>query len=376
MRLNSYDGFTRLREVIVGSGTGYTGHDRDLSFELFHQENLLRYDSWHYARLAAGEAPERWAVHPQYVEELVEDVEGLAETLVSLGVTVHRPLALPPDAGPLTGPGWRATPTPALNIRDNTLIVGDEIIETPPMVRSRCLETRLLAPLFRRCFEAGARWTAMPRPGLTDASFDLSYARHAAASLGAGAVPSARPGPYDAGYDMMLDGAQIVRLGRDLIVNTAQANHRSAADWLERHLRGRFTVHRVERMADSHIDATLLALRPGVFLARHDRVRDLLPRPLQGWKFIVPPEPDPADFPSYLPRDLLLTSPYIDLNVLSVDETTVLVNTAATGLRAALETNGFTVVPVRHRHRRLFSGGLHCFTLDTVRDGGPEEYLN
>lgn len=175
---------------------------------------------------------------------------------------------------------------------------------------------------------------------------------------------------------MMLDGAQIVRLGRDLIVNTAQANHRSAADWLERHRRGRFTVHRVERMADSHIDATLLALRPGVFLARHDRVRDLLPRPLQGWKFIVPPEPDPADFPSYLPRDLLLTSPYIDLNVLSVDETTVLVNTAATGLRAALETNGFTVVPVRHRHRRLFSGGLHCFTLDTVRDGGPEEYLN
>lgn len=69
MRLNSYDGFTRLREVIVGSGTGYTGHDRDLTFELFHQENLLHYDSWHYPRLAAGEAPERWAVHPQYVEE-------------------------------------------------------------------------------------------------------------------------------------------------------------------------------------------------------------------------------------------------------------------------------------------------------------------
>ncbi|MFD5408401.1 hypothetical protein [Streptomyces nojiriensis] len=144
-------------------------------------------------------------------------------------------------------------------------------------------------------------------------------------------------------------------LGRDLVVNTAQANHHLAADWLERHLRGRFTVHRVDRMADSHIDATLLALRPGVFLARHDRVRDLLPRPLQGWKFIVPPEPEPAAFPAYGPRDLLLTCPYIDLNVLSVDESTVLVNVAATGVRTVLEAHGFT--------------------LDTVRDGGTEDYL-
>ncbi|WP_327734201.1 glycine amidinotransferase [Streptomyces nojiriensis] len=375
MRLNGYDGFTRLREVIVGSGTGYTGHDRDLSFELFHQENLLRYGTWHYPRLVGGAAPERRTVHPRYVEELVEDVEGLAATLASLGVTVHRPLPLPPGAAPVTGPGWTATATPALNIRDNTLIVGDEIIETPPVIRSRLLESRLLAPLFRRCFDAGAGWTVMPRPGLTDASFDLSYARHAAAALGANPVPDPRPGPYDAGHEMMLDGAQVLRLGRDLVVNTAQANHHLAADWLERHLRGRFTVHRVDRMADSHIDATLLALRPGVFLARHDRVRDLLPRPLQGWKFIVPPEPDPAAFPAYGPRDLLLTSPYIDLNVLSVDESTVLVNAAATGVRTVLEAHGFTVVPVRHRHRRLFGGGLHCLTLDTVRDGGPEDYL-
>ena len=38
--------------------------------------------------------------------------------------------------------------------------------------------------------------------------------------------------------------------------------------------------------------------------------------------------------------------------------------------------HGCPVVPVRHRHRRLFGGGFHCFTLDTVREGGPEDYLD
>ncbi|GAA1932332.1 hypothetical protein GCM10009837_67600 [Streptomyces durmitorensis] len=36
----------------------------------------------------------------------------------------------------------------------------------------------------------------------------------------------------------------------------------------------------------------------------------------------------------------------------------------------------FDVVPVRHRHRRLFGGRFHCFTLDTRRTGGFEDYVS
>jgi glycine amidinotransferase len=61
--------------------------------------------------------------------------------------------------------------------------------------------------------------------------------------------------------------------------------------------------------------------------------------------------------------------------VLSIDESTVMVNDACKTLIHTLEERGFTVVPVRHRHRRLFGGGFHCFTLDTVRTGGAEDYL-
>jgi glycine amidinotransferase len=381
MQLTSHDDFTPLREIIVGSAENYLSHERDVTFELFHHENLTGFRSdWAYPRLAAtGDGtPQSWSIKQRYTEELHEDVENLAATLASLGVTVHRPTPLPPNPAPIAGLGWQATPTPALNIRDNTLILGDEIIETPPAIRSRYLETRLLAPIFRRYYQAGARWTTMPRPTLTDLSFDLSYARDTTTTLGGPTEPVADPqqSPYDVGFEMMLDGAQVLRLGRDLVVNIAQDNHRQGIDWLERHLAGRYRIHHVWRMADNHIDSMLLALKPGVFLSRHHGIRDLLPEPLRSWKFIVPPEPDPGTFPAYDTADLVLTSPYIDLNVLSVDEHTVLVNEDCTGLIKCLEAEGFTVGRVRHRHRRLFGGGFHCFTLDTVRDGACEDYLS
>ncbi|WP_418152709.1 glycine amidinotransferase [Actinoalloteichus caeruleus] len=380
MRLHSHEDFTPLREIIVGSAENYLSHDRDVTFDLFHHESLTGFRSdWAYPRLTAADGTVRsWSINRRYTEELHEDVEDLATTLVALGVTVHRPRPLPPNAAPIAGLGWQATPTPALNIRDNTLILGDEIIETPPAIRSRYLETRLLTPIFRRYFESGARWTTMPRPLLTDRSFDVSYARDTATTLGGPTEPIVDPQPssYDVGFEMMLDGAQILRLGRDLVVNIAHDNHRMALDWLQRHLECRYRIHTVYRMADNHIDSMLLALKPGVFLARHHGIRDMLPASFQSWKFIVPPEPDPGAFPTYDNEDLVLTSPYIDLNVLSVDPETVLVNEACTGLLKALDTEGFTTIAVRHRHRRLFGGGFHCFTLDTYRDGTCEDYLS
>lgn len=380
MQLNTHNDWAPLREIVVGSAENYASHDRDVSFDLFFHENLVFRSDWAYPRLtrsAPGVRDQRhWRIKQRYVEELAEDVEGLAAQLRMLGAVVHRPLPLPPDAGAIAGLGWEAIPTPALNIRDNTLIVGDEIIETPPAIRSRYLETRLLAPVFTRYFELGATWTTMPRPTLTDKSFDLCYANDPATTLGGPTEPIAdpAPSPYDVGFEMMLDGAQVLRLGRDLLVNVAQENHARACDWLERHLGDRYRITRIHRMADNHIDSMLLALRPGVFLGRHENLRDLLPPPYRDWKMLTPPQPSEANFPVYDDGDLVLTSPYIDLNVLSVDPETVLVNKDCVDLMRLLEKEGFTVVPVRHRHRRLFGGGFHCFTLDTVRDGDLEDY--
>ncbi|XYI04229.1 glycine amidinotransferase [Sorangium sp. So ce1128] len=380
MKLNSFDEWSRLREVIVGSALNYTSHERELSFDLFFHDNITR-SEWYYPRLGPAGSGARGnrkqvqsPIKQRYVEELVEDVEGIVRTLESLSVTVHRPMDLDRGTTKVQTLAWSAAVVPPLNVRDITLIAGDEIIETPPMIRSRYFETQFLKPVFAEYFRRGARWTVMPRPLMTDASFDLSYANSSAGGP-TEPIEDPHPMPYDVGFEMMFDGAQCLRLGRDLVVNISTANHAVACDWLERHLAGRFRVHRVHRLSDSHIDSMLLALRPGTLLVRSTRVADFLPEPLRRWDMIVPPLPEANNFPQYDDNDLILTSPYIDLNVLSVSPDTVLVNEACPELIRTLERNKFTVVPVRHRHRRLFGGGFHCFTLDTVRDGGPEDYL-
>ncbi|MFV2104380.1 glycine amidinotransferase [Micromonospora sp. LOL_024] len=375
MKLNSFDEWSPLREVVVGSAVNYTSHERELSFDLFFHDNLVR-SEWYYPRLSAPSAGKSAsAIKQRYVDELNEDVENIARILESLGVLVHRPMPVHPSTNEVKTLAWSASVVPALNVRDNTLIVGDEIIETPPMIRSRYFETQLLSPVFADYFRSGARWTVMPRPLMTDASFDPSYAN---SNAGGPIEPVQDPekSPYDVGYEMMFDAAQCLRLGRDIVANIATANHALAVDWLERHLEGRFRIHRVYQLSDSHIDSMVLALRPGLLLVRSPEVVDYLPAALQKWDTIVPPPPESNNFPVYDDDDLILTSPYIDLNVLSVDPYTVLVNDACPELVRTLERHKFTVVPVRHRHRRLFGGGFHCFTLDTVRDGGPEDYLN
>ncbi|MEV6923835.1 glycine amidinotransferase [Dactylosporangium sp. NPDC051485] len=381
MRLNSYDEWSPLKEVIVGSAVNYTSHERELSFELFFHDNLVR-SEWYYPRLTTAGAPvaadlTRSPINQRYVDELVEDVDGIAKTLESLSVKVHRPLDVDASTAEVRTPAWSASVVPPLNVRDNTLIVGDEIIETPPMIRSRYFETQFLKPVFAEYFRRGARWTVMPRPFMTDASFDLSYARSSASAGGpTEPIQEPRESPYDVGFEMLFDGAQVLRLGRDLVVNISTQNHALAVDWLERHLEGRFRIHRVHRLSDSHIDSMVLALRPGTLLVRSPKVLDQLPAGLRKWDLIVPPPPERNNFPQYGQDDLLLTSLFIDLNVLSVSPDTVLVNEACPELIRTLEQHRFTVVPVRHRHRRLFGGGFHCFTLDTVREGGPEDYLD
>ncbi|WP_267244922.1 glycine amidinotransferase [Streptomyces sp. PR69] len=385
MELNSYDEWSQLREVIVGSAENYVSHERELSFDLFFHDNIANDNptksEWYYPRLSSrtgdtGRDGRRVPIKQRYVDELNEDLRGLVDTLTELSVTVHRPLDVDAATSEVRTPAWSASVVPPLNVRDNTLVLGDEIIETPPMIRSRYFETQLLKPVFQRYFQQGARWTVMPRPHMTDASFDLSYVR-GPMTAGGPTEPIEDPQPSwcDVGLEMMFDGAQCLRLGRDIVANVSTVNHALAADWLERHLEGRFRVHRVDALSDSHIDSMVLALRPGTLLVRSRDVADKLPAPLRSWDLIVPPPPERDNFPSYDDNDLVLTSPFIDLNVLSVSPDTVLVNEACPELMRELERHRFTVVPVRHRHRRLFGGGFHCFTLDMVRDGGAEDYL-
>ena len=56
------------------------------------------------------------------------------------------------------------------------LVIGDEIIETPMVWPCRYFETHSYRPILKDYFRRGARWTAAPRPQLTDELFDADFA--------------------------------------------------------------------------------------------------------------------------------------------------------------------------------------------------------
>ncbi len=368
-KANSYDEWTTLREVIVGRGSGYLFHHIDRSFKLFFFINVgIRLDE------RRNEDGEYFPIPRHIVDELEEDLNGFAEILEAHGVQVHRPASLGEPEEVVT-PYWKTRPTPAYNIRDQTLVLGSHIVETSTHLRSRYFENDLLKPVLYRYFRAGSSWTCMPRPSLAADSLDPAYHVHQGVDPQKLVEDEGTVSLPGLPYEIVFDGAQCIRLGRDVLVNVSNANHQLGYEWLEREFGDRFKFHRLYRMADYHIDSIIMPLRPGLMLLRSPNYLTMLPKSLAKWDVIYPPEVGEERFPDYGEFGLMLASKFIDMNVLSLSESKVVVNALNPELCDTLSARGFEVVPVRHRHRRLFGGGLHCVTLDCVRDGGYEDYF-
>lgn len=371
--LNSFDEFTRLDEVVLGRADHYDAHHTDTSWRLFFYDNVAPILGQHIS--PSGE--ELLPIPAQLVDELNEDIAGLADALTGCGVNVLRPAAPGKDID-IRSPHWDARATPPLNVRDQTIILGNTIVETASHVRARAFENDLLKPVFYHYYkDRGANWLSMPRPALARDSLDTSYFTLQGLDV-ARATDNERAGTIEGlGLEMVFDGAQCMRLGRDVLVNVANHNHELALRWLRDNLRD-LRFHRLDSMADNHIDSVLVPLRPGLMLLRSPEYLKFLPESMQSWDVIYAPDTDDSNFPDYSDLGFVIPigSRYMDINLLSIDEHTVVVNSLYPELIEVLERRGFTVVPVRHRHRRLFGGGFHCFTLDTVRRGGPEDYLS
>ena len=71
-----------------------------------------------------------------------------------------------------------------------------------------------------------------------------------------------------------------------------------------------------------------------------------------------------------------MSSPWVGMNFLSIDPETVIVDERQDNLIALLEKYNFTVIPVCMRHIYTQGGGIHCATLDTVRESKLESYFD
>ena len=374
--VHSFDEWSKLKEVIVGVANEYNHHHLDLSFRLFFKENtqVVLKKKFQFDKGSNSSDSSKYVAIPQWiVEELLEDIEGLVVALRDFGIKVHRPSRLN-NNNEFNSPYWTTRPTPALNVRDQCVIIGNNIVETAGHVRGRYFENDHLKNIFYSYFNSGSNWICMPKPILSKDSIDPSYYTDQGIDVSS-TYEASTDKDMGLGYEMIFDGAQCVRLGKDILVNVANENHQLGFDWLKKNFGDIFNFHRIYRMADNHVDSILLPLRPGTMLLRSPEYIKYLPEKMKRWDIIYPPESNEYRFPTYGNDSIILTSKYIDLNILSLDENTVIVNSLYPELIKLLESHKFNVIPVQHRHRRLFGGGFHCFTLDCVREGGLEQYL-
>lgn len=349
--VNSWDEFSPLREIIVGDATrAGVPPQSDVSAWLND-----------YPELSQTEREEVGGRFPQQViEESNEDLADLVTTLREMGIVVHQPPAADNETE-FGGPGWRTRGRHSYCPRDLALVIGSTIIETPSPSRARYFELSNMRGLFQDYLERGAQWLGAPRPELRDELY----------------LTDASGTPVLGEAEPAFEAANVVRLGRDVFYQVSRSGNEIGLRWLQSTLRllGDIRVHPLRGLYQgTHIDSTICFLRPGLVLLNPARVRpETIPEVLRGWDVIWCP---PIEEPKAPVLSRTLSTPWVGMNLLMVSPELAVVDDNQTELIRLLEAKGITVVPRRLRHSRVLGGGFHCVTLDTVRDGGPENYLD
>ena len=355
--INSNTSFGKLREVIVGRELQLTKRLSDVTFKQFYREAL---DEKIY------QAPfDNYNVSMDLIDQRNEQLDNLAKTLEAKGITVHRPDVLDKIV-PFTTPSFRSELSSASNVRDVTWVYQNKLIETPTFVRNRYYENTLLYDVYNRAYDngRGGQWIKAPHTELTEDTIDLGHWGDTRDYTN-----------ISSNYVMAIDGAQFLRIGKDVIVNINSYNQYLGFEWVKSFFPD--TNFHVLHVADNHIDGCLICLRPGVFMVNplYPNMRELLPAKFRNWTYLYPQDLTAnIDVTGLTDIDLRLASSRgMDVNVLSLDENTVVTTDRAHGVNDLLDKNGFEVIPVKLEHGEIFAGGIHCSTLDLVRE---DEYIS
>jgi glycine amidinotransferase len=281
-----------------------------------------------------------------------------AETLEREGVTVVRPDPVDYEQSYAT-PSWESNGGLYCGMpRDLLIVVGDIIIESSMSWRCRYHEVDAYRSLIKSYFRRGARWLPGPRPQLSDELFSPG-------------CEADEPGRFAiTEFEPVFDAADFVRFGRDILVQRSHVTNASGIQWLQQAVGEDYTVRCID-VNDPHamhIDATIVPLAPGKLLVNGERY---IPSDLfDGWEIREAPRPAlPADWPMYF------SSSWLSMNLLSLDEETVVVERQEEPLIDALTAWGIECIPVDFRHVYTFGGSFHCATLDVRRDGQLQSYL-
>ena len=337
-----------LEEVIVGNPLRARFPTADPSTQ------LTEYPDRPLEKIPQGPFPQ-WIIN-----ETEEDLNGFVTVLEEAGVTVKRPETWQHEAK-FSTINWESEGYYNYCPRDIMLVIGDHIIETPNVMRSRQQESFSYRKMMVDYFRSGAKWYSAPKPMLLDSLFDVDMSK-----------------PTPRNDEPAFDAANILRLGRDLLYLVSGTGNEMGGQWLQTILGDEFRVHFLKDVYyGSHIDSTFVALRPGLVLCNPGRINaDTLPEIFKQWEVIYSPPMENTDSfdADYLAKSI--GSKWIDMNLFSINPNLVVVDKDQTALIKLLEKQGLDVIRHKLRHSKMLGGGYHCVTLDIRRKGTMQRYFD
>ena len=310
------------------------------------------------------------------IDKANELLDKFVKTLESRGIRVDRPTPLKFDEKIAT-PDWKAEHMfGCMPSRDVIITVGKEMLEATMSFRCRWFEYLAYRPLIQQYFmeDPGMKHESAPKPRLTDKDYHKNYLSDEV-SIEQRLEWAEKKYFVTTEEEPLFDAADILRFGKDLIVQHGFTTNLKGIDWLKRHFPDH-RVHTVNFPGDPypiHIDATFTPIRPGLILNNPVRKLPKEQRKLfedNGWEIIEAAQPAHNS-----PPPLTYYSIWLSMNILVLDPKTVCVEKSEVYQAEQLDKLGMEVLPVDFREAYGFGGSLHCSTTDVYREGDLQDYF-
>ena len=361
--VNSWNEWDKLTHVIVGRADNGHIPPAEPALDAKIPENSDMLGTW-------GKRPQ------ETIDKANELLNDFARLLEKRGVKVDRPTPID-FSQPVKTPDFESLSMfGCMPPRDVLLTVGTEILEATMSYRCRWFEYLCYRPLMQYYWENDPdfKHEAAPKPRLTNADYHTDYLSD---KIGEEKRLqwTAEKFFVTTEEEPLFDAADVLRFGKDLVVQHGFTTNLKGIEWLRRH----FSAHRVHAVNfpgdpyPIHIDATFTPIRPGLIL--NNPARRLPPEQRKmfednGWEIL-----DAAQPAHNTPPPLCYSSVWLSMNVLVLDPKTVCVEKSEIYQAEQMDRLGMEVIEVELRDAYAFGGGLHCCTADVHREGKCEDYF-
>ena len=262
--------------------------------------------------------------------------------------------------------------------RDIFTVLDNTIIEAPMSWRSRFFEYTSYRTLLNELFikDRKMNWLAVPKNLMNDEMYNLDYPCKKESVERQELIDKQIFCLKE--NQICFDAADIYRVGKDLFYHTHYWSNNLGYEWLNRHYNDKYNIHKIyftDNHIPTHLDAIINIPRPGVLIKNPvmNMNEDILKKFKENNEWEIFDAPPPTTF--MLPQKCTST-PWLHINMLSVNEDTIIVEESETEMIKFLEdTIGINVIKVPYRDAYSFGGSVHCMSLDLVRDGKLVSYL-